>query len=83
MSSQIYASLQECFGTLEDSRHEMNRVHLLMDLVVITICAVICGADDWEAVAGYGQAKHEWLSDFPEKRQFGAMGLEAGRRHRR
>lgn len=64
MSSQIYASLQECFGTLEDPRHEMNRVHLLMDLVVITICAVICGADDWEAVADYGQAKHEWLSDF-------------------
>ena len=46
----------------------MNRVHLLMALVVITLCAVICGADDWEAVVGYGQARHEWLSDFPAKR---------------
>jgi predicted transposase YbfD/YdcC len=64
MSSQIYTSLHACFGTLEDPRHEMNRVHLLMDLVVITICAVICGADDWEAVAEYGAAKEEWLRGF-------------------
>lgn len=64
MSNQIYTGLRDCFGTLEDPRSEINRVHLLMDMVVITICAVICGADDWEAVAEYGVAKQEWLSSF-------------------
>lgn len=64
MSNQIYTNLRDCFGTLEDPRSEINRVHLLMDMVVITICAVICGADDWEAVAEYGVAKQEWLSSF-------------------
>lgn len=64
MSNQIYTSLQACFESLEDPRSEINRVHLLMDMVVITICAVICGADDWEAVAEYGQAKEEWFSSF-------------------
>lgn len=64
MSNEIYESLQECFGGLEDPRSEINRVHRLMDMVVITICAVICGADDWEAVAEYGEAKQGWLSSF-------------------
>jgi len=59
MSMQIYHSLQDAFGDLEDPRSEINRVHLLMEMVVITICAVICGADDWEAGAEYGEAKRE------------------------
>lgn len=54
MSREIYTSLVECFGSLENPRSEINQVHLLVDMVVITICAVICGADDWEAVAEYG-----------------------------
>ena len=32
MSNEIYESLQECFGGLEDPRSEINRVHRLMDL---------------------------------------------------
>jgi predicted transposase YbfD/YdcC len=35
-----------------------------MDMVVITICATICGANDWAAVAEYGRAKQEWLKTF-------------------
>jgi hypothetical protein len=64
MSSQIYSSLQKCFGTLEVPRSEVNHVHRFMDMVAITICALICGADAWEAVSEYGQAKQEWLSSF-------------------
>ena len=28
-----------------------------MDMVIITICAVICGADEWEAVTENGEVK--------------------------
>ncbi len=28
------------------------------------MCAVICGANDWEAVAEFGRSKEEWLRKF-------------------
>jgi predicted transposase YbfD/YdcC len=37
-----------------------------LDIVVIAICAIICGADDWVAVEMFGNAKQEWLSKFLE-----------------
>ena len=36
----------------------------MLDMLVIAICAVLCGADDWEAVAEFGQAKKEWFAGF-------------------
>ncbi len=40
--------------------------HKLEDIIVMTICAVICGADDWVAVARYGKTKYDWLKTFLE-----------------
>jgi predicted transposase YbfD/YdcC len=54
------------FKSLEDPRAEYRIEHQLMDMLIITICATICGANDWEAVAEYGRAKQEWLSTFLE-----------------
>jgi len=36
----------------------------LLDIVTITLCAVICGADDWVHVATFGHAKERWLRTF-------------------
>jgi hypothetical protein len=33
---------------------------------MITICATICGADDWESVVEYGRVKVDWLKTFLE-----------------
>jgi predicted transposase YbfD/YdcC len=38
----------------------------LLDIVVIAICAVICGADGWVDVEEFGKAKKEWLRTFLE-----------------
>jgi predicted transposase YbfD/YdcC len=57
-------ALQTHFATLEDPRMDRTRLHDLMDIVVIAICAVICGADGWQDIAKYAQAKQEWLSTF-------------------
>ncbi len=38
-------SMQDYFRSLEDPRSTINRKHLLGDLIVICICAVIAGAD--------------------------------------
>lgn len=58
------AALKEHFGALEDPRAQHRIEHLLIDIVLITICAVICGAESWVDVENYGLAKQEWLSEF-------------------
>lgn len=58
------AALKEHFGGLEDPRAQHRIEHLLIDIVLITICAVICGAESWVDIENYGLAKQEWLSQF-------------------
>jgi predicted transposase YbfD/YdcC len=57
-------SISEHFATLQDPRSEQGKDHLLVDILTITLCAVICGADDWVAVATFGGAKEAWLRTF-------------------
>jgi predicted transposase YbfD/YdcC len=57
-------SLQQHFADLIDPRSERSRRHELLDIIGIAICAVICGADSWPAVAAYGRAKRAWLAQF-------------------
>jgi predicted transposase YbfD/YdcC len=52
------------FADLEDPRIDRTRRHELMDIVVIAICAVICGAEGWVDIAAYGVAKQDWLKTF-------------------
>ena len=33
-------------------------------MIVIAICAVICGAEEWTSIAAFGRAKEEWLRKF-------------------
>jgi predicted transposase YbfD/YdcC len=54
------------FADLEDPRIDRTRLHNLMDILVIAICAVICGADGWLDIAAYGVAKYDWLKTFLE-----------------
>jgi predicted transposase YbfD/YdcC len=57
-------SISEHFATLPDPRDGKKTEHLLVDILTITLCAVICGADDWVAVATFGEAKEAWLRTF-------------------
>jgi predicted transposase YbfD/YdcC len=52
------------FALLPDPRIDRTKRHLLLDIVVIAVCAVICGADTWVDLAEYGRAKHAWLKRF-------------------
>src|SRR4030042_3660070 len=56
-------SIIEHFSDMEDPRRE-NRRHFLLDIMVIAICAVICGADDWGAEQEYGEVRYEWFKGF-------------------
>lgn len=66
MSTSTISSLKEHFGSLSDPRAEHSIEHWLIDIVLITICAVICGAETWVEIESYGLAKQEWLETFLE-----------------
>jgi predicted transposase YbfD/YdcC len=64
MSDAPAARLLDHFRSLEDPRVERTRRHQLLDIVAITICAVLCGADTWVDIAAFGHAKRDWLASF-------------------
>jgi len=64
MSARKLSSLVAHFQALEDPRLERTRLHSLLDIVAIAVCAVICGADSWVEVEKYGVAKQDWLTGF-------------------
>lgn len=57
-------TISESFASLPDPRMDRTKLHSLHDILVITICAVICGADGWVAVEQYGKAKVKWFKKF-------------------
>lgn len=52
------------FADVPDFRLNRRKRHLLLDLLVITLLAVICGADDCEEIALYGRQKETFLRTF-------------------
>jgi predicted transposase YbfD/YdcC len=60
------ASLVEHFGDVTDPRLERQKLHQLLDIIVIAICAVICGADTWVDIELFGRSKLKWLKKFLE-----------------
>ena len=52
------------FSTLTDPRLDRRKRHLLIDIVVIALCAVVCGADDWVSIESFGRAKYDWFKEF-------------------
>lgn len=62
--SQVQLAIKKHFRKLKDPRRAHRRRHLLMDIVVISICAVICGANDWQQVVTFAKKRHDWLKGF-------------------
>jgi len=54
----------EIFSSLPDPRIDRCKKHELSDILYITIVAVLCGANDWEEIEEFGQAREEWFMDF-------------------
>lgn len=52
------------FADVPDFRINRQKKHLLLDILVITLLAVICGADDCEEIALYGRQKEVFLRTF-------------------
>jgi predicted transposase YbfD/YdcC len=60
------ASLEAYFKDLPDPRISAKCDHRLLDIVMLAICAVIAGAESWDEIALFGEAKAEWLKQWLE-----------------
>ncbi len=60
------AAIVQHFSAMTDPRIERCKRHKLLDIIVIAICAVVCGADNWVDVALFGRCKENWFRKFLE-----------------
>lgn len=59
-------SIQKYFAPLQDPRITLKSSHKLIDVIVIAICAVICGADTWTQIEEFGKTRIDWFKGFLE-----------------
>ena len=52
------------FEKVTDPRLNRGENHSLIEMIFLTLCATICGADNWADVERYGVAKLDWLRKF-------------------
>lgn len=64
--SHAHLTIQKHFRKLKDPRRDHRKRHLLMDIIVIALCAVICGANDWQQVVTFARKRYNWLKSFLE-----------------
>jgi len=60
----VKANLIAHFSILKDPRIERKKLHALPDIIVLVICALVSGADGWEAIEEFGLEKEDWLKKF-------------------
>src|SRR3954454_12341510 len=57
-------SIRHHFAHLRDPRLNRRKRHLLPDIVAIALCAVICGANNWQQIETFGRRRRDWLATF-------------------
>ncbi|NJO97721.1 MAG: ISAs1 family transposase [Pleurocapsa sp. CRU_1_2] len=64
MKLKSKTTILEHFSAIKDPRLERTKLHQLIDIITITICAVISGAESWDDIEDFGHCKHDWLKSF-------------------
>ena len=57
-------TISEHFSAIKDPRLDRTKLHQLIDIITITICAVISGAESWDDIEDFGHCKYDWLKSF-------------------
>ena len=52
------------FAELRDPRVEQTREHLLEEILLMVLAAVLSGAESWNEIESYGKAKYGWFKGF-------------------
>lgn len=57
-------SLHQYFDNIPDYRVARNKKHLLSDIIILSILAVLCGAESWDSIETFGKTKIKFLETF-------------------
>lgn len=66
MSKKPLEAIEVHFSKVTDPRKDRTKEHKLIDIIAISICAVICGAEGWTDIESFGKSKEHWLRTFLE-----------------
>lgn len=64
MSSSPCLAAAWHFATLKDPRVRGRSTHRFLDVILIALCAVIAGANDWQQVVVFATERFDWLKGF-------------------
>jgi len=59
-------NLHQAFKSLKDPRIRRNRKHNLLDIIILSILAVLCGAESYDSIALFGRENFDFLKQFLE-----------------
>ena len=54
----------DAFAAIEDPRSTRNQLYTVSEILLLTLCAVLCGADGWQDIEDYGKAKLDFLRQY-------------------
>ena len=54
----------DAFSAIEDPRSTRNQLYTVSEILLLTLCAVLCGADGWQDIEDYGKAKLDFLRQY-------------------
>lgn len=58
------ANFLKHFATIEDPRIERCKRHELMDILFLSVCAVLSNAEGWEDIEDFDHIKLDWLRKY-------------------
>ena len=64
MEDSAHTLLLRIFRDMPDQRMPGKVAHKLHDILVITVCAVICGLEHWTQIEDFANANERWLRSF-------------------
>lgn len=62
----VLKELREKLGIITDKRHESYIKHNLLDIIMITLLAVLTNANEWIEIETFAETKESWLKGFLE-----------------
>lgn len=66
MEATQHQPLSQFLAKVPDPRYPRMCDHNLLDILIIAVCAVICGADEWQDMEDFGHCKEDWFKTFLE-----------------
>lgn len=57
-------TISKAFDSLTDPRIDRTKWHPLINILTISICAIIAGCDDFQSISEYGKSKKKWFKQF-------------------